>query len=111
MEIDVQDYDWMLTIKQNVDINGNSSAIPFEVTFGEDNRVKVVIDWDKWGLASVPPGAMPPVAKVRQAALKAGEQLAAGADERRVSVASALKEYGEQYTTEIGRLERGQQLG
>ena len=27
MDTDVQDYDWMLTIKQKVDINGNSSNI------------------------------------------------------------------------------------
>ena len=38
MDTDVQDYDWMLTIKQKVDINGNSSNIPFEVTVSEDNR-------------------------------------------------------------------------
>ena len=106
MDTDVRDYDWMLTIKQKVDINGNSSNIPFEVTVSEDNRVKVFIDWDKWGLEW-----MPPKGKVREAALKAGEHLAVGADERRASVASALKEYGEQYTTEIGRRERGKQLG
>ena len=97
--IDVRDYGGMLTIKHSI-------TIAFEITVSEDNRAKVVINWDEWGLAR-----MPPKAKVREAALKAAEHLASGADERLASVASALKEYGEQYTTEIGRRERGKQLG
>ena len=116
MDIDVEDFSWMLTIKPHVEIDGVSTVIPFEIHFSEDNRVEVLIDWAEWNvLMGISPteelAHLPPAGKVREAAFHAAEYLAASANERLSAVAAPLRDYGEKYTTTIGRVERGGQLG
>ena len=103
--VDVQDYNSALTIFVKVD---NELRIPFVVSIGEGNDISVCIDWAAPGLPDV---ALSPAGRFREAAKKAAEHLEIDADERLANMATALRVYGENYTTNKGRQERLQQIG
>ena len=99
MTVDVRDYDSMFTILV-------SETIPFEVTFKQDSEVKVNIDWAEWELRNGKPLPPPSPGKLKEATSKAAECLETRGDERSIRAAAALRQYGEDYTTEKGREEQ-----